>query len=1189
MRWFLKLAVRRLQARWQSLLTLIIGVLLAAAIGATAPLYTTAISQVGMAQYLASQPQSDIHVYNRVSLAPAETDNFTESWRTFDSLFDDTFNTVFPQSPAWVEDVITWAESQPLFVLRDGEDIPDTQVRVAYYENLSEHADLISGAWPSETSGSDAADTPLEVVLPAAIARRADISSGDTLQLDQRGWDTSQVFTMQVTGIIRESNPDAAYWFKPSSLRLDASGSDIEPNIFTTRASMERIPPAYLPQPRVQIGWRVVFDHKALPFSEIDSAVSDLEALETDLRRAFLQRDDIQGTFVYNTGLPGLLNQYAQEIVFLNVPFGLLLVQLGALVLFFLVLIAALVRRGERREIALLQSRGAFDRQLLLVRDIEAFIICTLAALIAPFLAQQLLLLYVPALTGIDTIPLNLQPIVFGFSGGAAFVAFILLLVTLLPVLRQPLILAGGSASRSDSQTWWQKYYLDVVLLIVGMAALVQLTGSQSLLAESGETTQVDPLLLLAPTLLFVAFSSVLLRFFPGVMRLLARFTSRSQRSLELPLASWQVSREPLHYGRIAFLLALAIGIGWFAIGYQATLTGNQRDQAAYTVGSDVRLIYSDPQNPAVSDSMARIASLPDVTAVSRVTRIEAGNMSTGGGRRSRESGTILAINGDTFREVAYWRDDLGTLHVPEYEMPASTDIGFDIPDNTGRIRFRAQLSAQLQIGFGQYVDTYYPYPTLLLRVTDDEQPRSVLARIRTGDGDTRLIPAAPDTEAIDAFFENRESTDPIFQAVDTDGNNTVDTIPPVDWPDDGWLTFEVNVSDLNEMSQFVALRVSIPRAERFALVMADAVAIDTDGNERPLDWFNTDDTGIVGSQGELYPESVLTQDDIPDNIREILPESYNRYPDSSIYFLWGMRDNDQSKFNLLLNYPELATVQLSRGRDNENPDTDDIQGMPVIASQRFTELNEFSEGQLFSLFVQNVAPWFQIDDSTRFYPTLTPDEPFLIVDQELLNYTLQRTGINPPPPGELWLKLAPGTDSNDFLAALRQSDDAALFDEIRSVQATLNTYETDVLSLGVIGLLFLSFVVGLVLSMVSLFTYISLSVQARLSEFAVLRAMGLSGTRLTFSILVEQGLVLLSAIVLGGIIGQFLTLQVLPPLALSAAGGDVTPPFALRMDWFAIIRYLLLITGVLFGVLLLSAVRIRQTASVNALRLTEE
>jgi hypothetical protein len=692
-----------------------------------------------------------------------------------------------------------------------------------------------------------------------------------------------------------------------------------------------------------------------------------------------------------------------------------------------------------------------------------------------------------------------------------------------------------------------------------------------------------------------VAFSSILLRFFPGIMQLLARFASRSQRSLEFPLASWQVSREPLHYGRIAFLLALAIGIGWFAIGYQATLTGNQRDQAAYSVGSDVRLVYDDPQNPAVSESMTRIAGLPDVASVSRVTRFEAGNMSTGGGRRSRESGTILAVNADTFQDVAYWRNDLGTLPVPEYEMPSDDNIGFAIPADTERIRFRVQLSAQLRIAFGPYIESYYPYPTLLTLTGEDRDgpPRSLIARIQTGDGETRSIPADTDREAIRDFLDNRESDVPLYQPVSTDGDSEPDTIEPVDWPNEGWLTFELDVSDLDESARLFALQVSIPLAERFALVVADAVALDAEGNERALDWFNTETVNVVGNQRQLYPDNVLAQDDIPDDTRERLPESYNRYADNSVYMFWdNMESNNRnasSRFNLLLNYPELVTVQLSRGRSDDTPDTDNIQGMPAIGSQQFVDLNEFSDGQLFSLFVQNIAPWFRLETITRFYPTLPPDEPFLIVDQELFNYTLERTGITQLSPNELWLRLAPGTDSNAFLAALRQSDDAPLFDEIRSVQATLNTYETDVLSLGVIGLLFLSFVVGLVLSMVSLFTYISLSVQARLSEFAVLRAMGLSGTRLTFSILVEQGLVLLSAIVLGGLIGQFLTLQVLPPLALSAAGGDVTPPFALRMDWLAIGRYLLLISGVLLGVLLLSAVRIRQTASVNALRLTEE
>src|SRR5260221_12345585 len=92
----------------------------------------------------------------------------------------------------------------------------------------------------------------------------------------------------------------------------------------------------------------------------------------------------------------GIMLAYEGNVKTLDAPFGLLLLQVGALVIFFLLVTAALVRRGERREIAMLQSRGAMDGQIIAIRGIEALLICVLAAIIAPTVSQQLLIAIAP-------------------------------------------------------------------------------------------------------------------------------------------------------------------------------------------------------------------------------------------------------------------------------------------------------------------------------------------------------------------------------------------------------------------------------------------------------------------------------------------------------------------------------------------------------------------------------------------------------------------------------------------------------------------------------------------------------------------------------------------------------------------------------------------------------------------------
>ncbi len=1188
MGWFIRFGLLRLRAQWRSLLTLIVGVILAAIIGANASLYTTAISQVGLVQFLSIQSSADTNILARFSIAPFDTQgDFAPIWSTFDEQVNSASNITFADLTAWSDDVINYAETQALIPIKNEEDIPNARLRIAYYQGLFEQIELVEGTLPQASINPN---IQAEVLINAEAAVLMDIAVGDTLQLDQRGWDTSQIFTVQVVGLILPLDATNSYWFDPSPLRVD-TGSRIETNLLTTRAILETIPAEFIPQTTVQIGWRINPNYSQLPYNQVEQAANQVDELTIALNNIFLADEDATGNYFYTTNIPELMRTYDEQIVFLNIPFGLLLLQLAALVLFFLILIAALVRRGERREIAMFQSRGATDAQVIAARSIESIVICIGATLIAPILAQLLLQQFIPVLTGIRQIPLELTPQVFLYSGLASLLAFIALTLTLYPVLRQPLISSGGIGIRGDNQTIWQRYYLDVVLLIVGIGALYQLTQSQSVVANNiSDSTQVDPLLLIAPTLLFVAFSSVLLRFFPFVMSLIARFYA-NQNGIEGALASWQVSRQPLHYGRIAFLLALAIGIGWFAVSYQATIIGNQTDQSSYLVGGDVRLIYANPESSEVATSMSRIAALADVQASTQVTRYELPSViaTSGSGRRSRQAGDLLAIHPATFAEVVSWRNDLGDLSLPVNDFDTDTIIGTPIPADTVRIGFWAQAVTNAYFRFGVINTDLAPYPPVLL------QDRLFNFRLQDQNNNFYLLPAIADSQPVaDRIDELIAETGEEFlwQAVDTDDDGQPDFVPRYDWTNDGWVYFEIDLTEYDIQGQASLFSIDVLSFNNsffseIELNIGAVQFINAAGELTTLD-YSTQIIDILGVQNQIQPsqlDQVTVSDPIVPHGNPILRTSFaveNAFNAPSIVYA------------MMFNYPELSSVSTNTAPANQTPEEatiaeESIIGLPVLVSQSISELNEFTIGQNFNLVISNVSPWFTVDRIVDYYPTLFQDRPYIITDADLFNFTLRRAVGEGLSPNELWLRLKPNVDEAQFLSDLRLSDDITLIADIISFEDVINTFETDVLSLGVIGLLFISFIIGLALSVVSLFTYISLTVQARIGEFAVLRALGMTTTRLIMSIIIEQAIVLIAAIILGAIIGQFLSVQVLPPLALSAAGGVVTPPFVLTIDWLAIIQYLIAMVVILCLVLVVTAISIRRTATADSLRLSEE
>ena len=85
LRWGARLAVLRLKAHWRSMSTAILGILLVAVVGASIPLYTAAIAQVGMIQHLHQQPIQDVNIYAQTSQSAAQVADLDTAWAALDA------------------------------------------------------------------------------------------------------------------------------------------------------------------------------------------------------------------------------------------------------------------------------------------------------------------------------------------------------------------------------------------------------------------------------------------------------------------------------------------------------------------------------------------------------------------------------------------------------------------------------------------------------------------------------------------------------------------------------------------------------------------------------------------------------------------------------------------------------------------------------------------------------------------------------------------------------------------------------------------------------------------------------------------------------------------------------------------------------------------------------------------------
>jgi putative ABC transport system permease protein len=224
---------------------------------------------------------------------------------------------------------------------------------------------------------------------------------------------------------------------------------------------------------------------------------------------------------------------------------------------------------------------------------------------------------------------------------------------------------------------WWQRAWLDVLLLLPFAYGAYLLREQGSILPPVGEGTLANdpfhnPLLFLVPALGIFALTLLLLRILPLVMSGIAWAASYVSGVGGL-LAVRYLSRTPAFYAAPLMLLTLTLSLSTFTASLAQTLDRHLHDQTYYAIGADVGLVEwgyevlsqggSDGSTDAATEDagvrwqflpVSEHLRAPGVQMAARVGRYEA--TSSLGGRT--QTGQFIGIDRVDFAQVAYWRQD---------------------------------------------------------------------------------------------------------------------------------------------------------------------------------------------------------------------------------------------------------------------------------------------------------------------------------------------------------------------------------------------------------------------------------------------------------------------------------------------------------------------------------------------------
>jgi putative ABC transport system permease protein len=303
---------------------------------------------------------------------------------------------------------------------------------------------------------------------------------------------------------------------------------------------------------------------------------------------------------------------YAQTLyIMLAVP--------GALIALGLAYLAALgTADRDRRELALLRTRGATRRALLGLAVVESLALGLAAGLLGAGLAAAATSTLITGGVGLTVRRAAITAI------ACVGLAFVGALAARLAAGAAAFAGSVGEARRRgdrDRPPLWQRLYLDVIALSISglIYWLTARTGFSAVVnPDSNPTLSISIYMFFAPALLWIGATLLLVRFRGRIVSWLAGrgagLRPTTQRGFLLASASRRGA--PINRGLvlIGLLLAFGVNLGLFT----ATYDQQARIDAQLTLGADI--VATAPPGAVTSKALAkRIAAIPGVASVSAV------------------------------------------------------------------------------------------------------------------------------------------------------------------------------------------------------------------------------------------------------------------------------------------------------------------------------------------------------------------------------------------------------------------------------------------------------------------------------------------------------------------------------------------------------------------------------------------
>ncbi len=516
-----------------------------------------------------------------------------------------------------------------------------------------------AGTWPPATA--PAKDDPIPILASEQVLWTMGVQVGDILQVAPS---TGNPVKVKVAALWKAKNVNDLIWNFYPPKAFDAVLVMPPDVLWNTIGALK--------QPIEEAAWYTAFDGHNIRTADIGPLLGRINdgqrAVDASLPGIRTEISPVQG-----------LNQFNEDARRLTVQLTVLILPVAGLVLYFVSLVAGLLVGRQGQEDVTLRSRGMSRWGVLGIHTMMWVVLAGIAFAIgivaSPYLVN--LVGHTTSFLRFDnpTAPLEVVFTPTALAAGAitALLAASSGMFAAWRATRNSITSFKTQAARAQ-KAWWQRIYLDFLILIPAYYVLYSLSAKNGLSGDAANPF-ADPLPFLGPTLFALGHTLVFLRMWPFFLRIGAGILSRG-RGISALMALRELTRSIGRYRGALLMMAFTLSLTGFTASMASTLDRHLRDQIGYSVGADAVIVTAadaqttDAAPDATTGQSTQTVTGFNVLPIEDLLQVEGVQAAARVGRYDMQimfpkgplKGVALGVDRASLAAVTNYRDDYSSV-----------------------------------------------------------------------------------------------------------------------------------------------------------------------------------------------------------------------------------------------------------------------------------------------------------------------------------------------------------------------------------------------------------------------------------------------------------------------------------------------------------------------------------------------